>query len=290
MKRNKSSSGQALLIVLLSLAVVLTIVLYIISRSITDISISSKEEDSLRAFSAAEAGIERALIIGQDTGNLNIDNATFNADISSFAQGSNAVIYPFDLKSGEYANFWFVGHNANGTLGCGTESCFRGNQMKVCWGEPGTSNSNAQTPAVEVTVVYANTAGDYSTLRTKRVASDPNSSRSNSFVDPDTTCTIDGQSFAFAKNVNFNSLGISNYGTNNVLQYATVRMLYNTTNPHRIGIDVSATSSLLPSQGVKVESLGSYANANRKIEAYQLHPIAPSIFNNVIFTSGGITK
>lgn len=290
MKRNKNNSGQALLIVLLSLAVVLTVVLFIISRSITDISISTKEEDSLRAFSAAEAGIERALIIGSDTGSLTIGDATFSADVSSFAQGAQGVNYPFNLRSGEYANFWFVGHNSDGTLGCTTEPCFRGGSMKICWGEPGTVSSDAQTPAVEVAVTYAGTAGDYSTLSVARAASDPYTIRDNNFSDPDTTCTIDGQSYAFAKNIDFSSLGISNYATDNVLQYATVRMLYNTAAAHRIGIDVSPTSSLLPSQGLKVESLGQYADANRKIEAYQLHSQTPMIFNSVVFSSGGVTK
>lgn len=289
-KKSKNESGQALLIVLLSLAVVLTVVLFIISRSITDISISTKEEDSLRAFSAAEAGVERALVIGSDTGDLTIDNATVNADVTNFAQGSTSVFYPFSLKSGEYAQFWFVGHNTDGTLGCTDESCFRGVSMKVCWGEPGTSNSTAQTPAVEIAVTYAATAGNYSTLRLKRLAIDPYAGRSNNFADPDTTCTIDGQSFAFAKTVNFNTLGITNYATNNVLQYATVRMLYNTSAAHRVGIDVSATSSTLPSQGIKVDSLGSYSNSNRRIEAYRLHSVTPTIFNSVVFSGTGVTK
>jgi len=32
--------------------------MFVVSRSITDISLSSKEEGSLRAFSAAEAGLK----------------------------------------------------------------------------------------------------------------------------------------------------------------------------------------------------------------------------------------
>ena len=60
-------SGQALLIVVLSLAVVLTVVLSILARSVTDIKLSTGSEESLRAFSAAEAGIERALIAGSWT-------------------------------------------------------------------------------------------------------------------------------------------------------------------------------------------------------------------------------
>ena len=73
----KRQRGQTLLIVLLLLAVVLTIALSIASRSITDINVSIKEEEAARAFSAAEAGIEQALIGGPVSGTLP-NGATFN--------------------------------------------------------------------------------------------------------------------------------------------------------------------------------------------------------------------
>lgn len=80
-------SGQALLLVLLSMAVVLTIVLSILSRSVTDIAVTSRDEEALRAFSAAEAGVEQALVAGGGTGT--VGNATFNANVSGFASGLN---------------------------------------------------------------------------------------------------------------------------------------------------------------------------------------------------------
>jgi len=58
--KNKKS-GQVALTVLLVMVVVLTIGLSLISHSVTDISISKDEEEAMRAFSAAEAGIEEAL-------------------------------------------------------------------------------------------------------------------------------------------------------------------------------------------------------------------------------------
>ena len=73
LKRNVGNQGQALLIVLLTLSVVLTIVLSIVSRSITDISITSLEEDSQRAFNAAEAGVEQALLKGGAIAETDID-------------------------------------------------------------------------------------------------------------------------------------------------------------------------------------------------------------------------
>ena len=57
-KRLQNQSGQALLLVLLSMAVILTVVLSILSRSILDVAVTTGEEEALRAFSAAEAGMQ----------------------------------------------------------------------------------------------------------------------------------------------------------------------------------------------------------------------------------------
>lgn len=294
MKKNLQNSGQALLIVLLSLAVVLTIVLFLVSRSITDITISSKEEDSLRAFSAAEAGIERSLIVGSGLSDT-VGDANFSSSLVDFAQGSSEVLYPSSLRSGESGTFWFVGHNDDGSLGCVDEQCFTGTSAKFCWGNDGTSSSSSTTPALELTFIYTILPGDYTTVRVARAVFDPNTTRrlSNNFSTPDSgTCDLGGQILEFQKTLDFSSdLAISNTTTPNILQFARARLLYNTDSAHRIGLDVNlAGNSILPSQGVKVESLGSFAEANRKIEVYQLHADVPAIFENAIFSSGGIVK
>jgi len=53
--------GQVLLIVILTLVVALTIGLSIASRSISNIKISKQNEESQKAFQAAEAGVQQAL-------------------------------------------------------------------------------------------------------------------------------------------------------------------------------------------------------------------------------------
>ena len=279
----KNQTGQAVLIVLLSLSVVLIIVLFVMSRSVTDISLSTKEEDSLRAFSAAEAGIERALVIGNSSGT--IDSANFNANVTAFARGATEVVYPLSLKSGENATFWFT-RSGEGTR-------FTGSQIKYCWGDLGTANNTAESPALEVTIYYTTTPNNLSTLRIARATLDPNTSRrgTNSFgVGNDSTCTIGGESFEFQSTLNLASLGISGFATAGVLQYSTAKILYNTTLSHKIGIDVSETGSALPSQGDKVTSDGSFGSSNRSVEVYQLHPEAPPIFANAIFSTSGIIK
>jgi hypothetical protein len=271
--KNKYNSGQALLVVLLSLSVVLIIVLYIVSRSITDVTLSIKDEESLRAFSAAEAGIERALIAGTNSGSLS--DANFSATVSNFAESSDEVVYPIGLKSGHVATFWFNRPS---------EPRFAGNSLKFCWGDENTSSSTAETPALEVTIFYTTVANDLTTLRLARTTLDPNASRlsSNNFSNAtNSVCTIDQQKFQFQASMNLPA---------GFMEFAKVKMLYNTQDVHYLGLDVSATGSVLPSQGLKVDSSGSYGDANRRIELYALHPAPPTVFENAIFSSSGIVK
>jgi len=77
--KERNNSGQALLIILLIMAVALTIGLSVVSRSVTDIRISQEQEESARVFSAAEAGLESLLATGEapgSVGDFKIDTGT----------------------------------------------------------------------------------------------------------------------------------------------------------------------------------------------------------------------
>ncbi|MGB6881854.1 MAG: hypothetical protein WBD86_00935 [Microgenomates group bacterium] len=295
LKKRENQSGQALLLVLLSMAVVLTVVLSILSRTITDITVTTREEEALRAFSAAEAGIERALIIGTNSGEFGED-ASFAATVSNFGYQKMEYVYPEKLLSGEAAVVWFVGHDEEtGELTCDTNECFTGSQMKICWGEPGTASDSDTTPATEMSIFYAETPGDYSTVKIVRDTADPNASRrsSNSFEAPDEgTCTIDETDFQFQKSFDLASLGVpaSSYNNQNGLQFAKIRIFYNTDVAHKIGLDVTASGNDLPSQGLKIKSMGMAGEANRRIEVFQTFGELPPIFDAVLFSPGGIVK
>lgn len=283
-KSRKSQAGQAVLIVLLSLSVVLIVILYILSRSITDISLSSKEEDSLRAFSAAEAGIERALVIGANIPSTGLNDATFNATVTGFAQGQPSVVFPLALKSGENAIFWFTGHNPDGTTGCpASDPCFTGRQVKFFWGDVGTTG--ALTPALEVTIYYRR-GTEY---RVARAMLDPVGGRTqNPTYAKSGSTSVNGESFEFNTTLNFANAPFS-LQASDVLQYATAKILYNTAIAHKVAIDTLGTGNL-PSQGTKVNSNGTFGDANRSIEVYQLHPETPPIFANVVYSGSGVTK
>ena len=288
-----SNSGQALLIVLLSMAVILTIVLSILSRSVTDVAVTSREEEALRAFSAAEAGVERALLIGSNTGSF--DDATFVATSINFGVSAEEYIYSNKLLSGESATIWFVDHDEEtGELTCDTNECFTGSQVSICWAGSGTPSDQAGTPALEISIFYANPAWDYSTVEIARVTTDPNIARrvTNNFGDTDgVNCTLEGQDFEFKKTIDFSASGLNiPYAAAGNLLFGKVRFFYNTGEAQSLGFDVRGSGGDLPSQGRKIVSTGTVGEANRKIEVLRTFGELPSIFDAAVFSPGGLVK
>jgi len=288
-----------LVLVLLFLAVVLTLVLFILSRSITGIAVSSGSEEAIRAFSAAEAGIEKALVIGAGGTNVSIGSATYSSDVSDVAQGSNNFVYPLSLTSGGSATIWFVAHDSanNDALICSIGSpCFTGQTIKVCWGNPGTAASDATTPAIELSVFYETTPGDLATIKIARAAFDPFAARNpaNNFSLPDAgTCAIGGEIYEFGREIDLSTLGIpaGSYNEQNGLQFARLRIFYNTDVAHKIGFDVNFPgNTVLPSQGSQIDSTGTAGQSNRRLSVFQGWPEPPPIFDFAIYSSTGITK
>ncbi len=303
MRKVSAQSGQALVLILLSLSVVLTLVLFVLSRSVTDIAVSSREEEAVRAFSAAEAGIEKSLVVGVSSPLTEIGDASYTADVTSFAQGASGFAYPINLSSGEAATLWFADHDADSNIVCGGSRCFTGSQLKICWGKPGTLATSAVTPAVELSVFYTLTPGDYSTLRIARAAFDPYGDRRtmgvggsspNNFSDRDLgTCTIGGDGFEFQKTIDLATLGIlpGSYSAEGGLQLARLRLFYNTDSAHKVGFDVGFPgNSTLPSQGLAVDSSGEAGESTRRLSVFQGWPEAPSVFGYSVYSSIGLTK
>lgn len=298
----KNIEGQALVLVLLSLAVVLTLVLFILSRSITDIAISSRQEESVRAFSAAEAGIEKSLVIGVGA-NQEFQDANYTSTVTDYAESTKDYVYPINMASGDTFTTWFSAHDSDSNLICdASNSCFYSTSaassdfVKVCWGKTGTSSSSSTTPAIELSVFYESTPGNVSTVKIGRVALDPYSARtaSNSFAAASAaSCTISGVSYAFQKTITYSDFGIpaSAFQSQGGLQFMRTRIFYNSDTSHPIGVTVDfAGNSSLPSQGQSIVSTGVAGESNRRLEVFQGWPEVPSIFDYSVYSSNGLTK
>jgi hypothetical protein len=284
-RNNPLYAGQTLLLVLLSMAVVLTIVLSILSRSVTDVAVTSSQEDSQKAFSAAEAGIESSLFSGLASGGTFENNAEYTTGVSDYGLGETEFVYPSSLISGEIGTIWFVGHDENGNLSCTGGDCFAGTVMKVCWG-----TDPVVIPAIEVSIYYTSTPGDYATVKVARGTADPDSARrtSNNFAAANVgSFSVAGEPFKYCKNYSFDDYNISVTGPN-VLQFALVRMLYNTSNVEKFGVVM--TGGTLPSQGMRAESVGTAGEATRKVEVFRGYSEMSPIFQGAIFNLGGLTK
>jgi len=295
--------GQVLLMVLLSVAVVVTVSLSVVSRSISDVTITSQEEESLRAFNAAESGIEEVLVQnllpGESLESQIVSDADtpleakFDAAVSSFPDATQSFSYPVRLANGEIATVWLIGHSGD-SLTCVGETCYTADTLELCFGDYSLNPLDSAAPAIEVSLLYENSSG---ALRMANGAFDPNSSRraSNSFSDVTSlgTCSITQgtttTNYLASVDINFNSFLNETSGTHSTpgrLKALLVRFLYNTSS-QPFGVVGIAN---LPTQGKLVSSLGTSGEASRKVQVYQLFPTPPEIFNSALFSNSSITK
>ena len=275
MKNNKNK-GQIVLILVLITVVGLTIGLSLISRTITDIRISSQIEQSSRAFSAAEAGIETALRgnveIGP-TGTVSLEGASANYSVSTV--GGTDANYNLSLTEvGNSQTVWLVEHNADDSINESGYSYPVSSTLEVCFGTRPDSNG-----AVLVSIFYKD-GTDYKMAK-KAIDS---SVRDNGFIIADVLGNYCGGQFRFRKiimpstdaNSNTNDFNIS---PSAILLFLRLQPLYEAS---AITID---PQSILPVQGRIISSIGQTATGvARKIQVYQGYPVLPSLLDFSFFT------
>jgi hypothetical protein len=301
------------------MSVSLTVVLSIIARSVTDIGISTTQDDAVRAFNAAEAGIEKAIIGSELSGSFEDGSgASFTTTITETGGGTSSFLYPVELNAGESATFWLVSHTIDPTtqeekITCGGDPanlCERQPFIRICWGDNSPYANLTTIPAIVFEVYYNSdtvsylkwdTLGDYSDIQVAIATSDPNSSRrsinqfqANSNAQP---CgTVGGKTFAFWRRFflnpggTFEDISIPDWTlmSNGSIIMVKVHMLYNTDKAHPIAIILGGGK--LPAQGKIIESTGVSSDNYRKLSVFQGYPELPFAFNSAVFSSGDISK
>ena len=261
-----SQKGQALLIVVLVMVVALTVALSVALKSITNVQTSVDNENSQRAFSAAEAGIEKALksgatpILEQNLGNgASIKQVTISdiPDKNVLLNNGSAV------AKDDGADVWLVGHNTDGTINYTTP--WTGN-LTIYWG---VSSSPCNDAAVEIILLSGSSAD---TAVSKRFAVDPCGTRGNNFNPPSSSnvaTSVNSKGFPYKTDISVTS-GI------------LVRVI-----PIYYSTPLGAIGSIdFPSQGKRIESTGVAGNAQRKISFFQGYPKLPAEFFQYILFSG----
>jgi hypothetical protein len=150
--RNPNNPGQIVLILVLVTIVSLTIGLSLISRTISDVRISSQIEQSGRAFSAAEAGIETALkgaVVGQVVPTIHLGEATAQYSVENLGGDSDVFTYPY-TEVGSNQTFWLFNHDSDGTYNESNPSYVTNGPIEICWG----SDMNNPPPAIVISLYY----------------------------------------------------------------------------------------------------------------------------------------
>ena len=282
-------SAQVLVIVLLLLAVVSTVSLAIVSRSVTDVSVSTTQEESSRALAAAEGGVESALSSAVASGATQTfaNNATYTVTILPASNGTD-LISGRGLTGGEVETFFLGEHNSAGNLILAGSTEYNGGTITVCWGDQAAGPST--TPAVEVSLYYWNiTSAKFEVVRN---AYDPNSRGSFSAIDAGVANCPVGHTFYFKKVITLAgsvaSGGLALPASVNQ-QILRVRVLYNGETPNFVGIKAAAGKSF-PQQGIFISSTGQAGTSTRKVQLLQKYANPLPQFDNAVFSGSSLSK
>lgn len=271
--------GQILLILLLVMAIGLGVGISVIQRSVTNISTASKVEQSSRAFSAAEAAIEKALQ-GSCTGGpcVSFDNLA-----TASIQGGELLPYPGEaleyppISKESVAQFWLADPS---TLISTCGNC----SINVYWGNATTSPGDVD-PALEVTVISG--LAPYSA--TKYFLDKQASIRNNGFDSATITCPPPAPIATYYGSIRsfFCSKTISLSGvTSPILLRA--RILYSNADQPIAVAPVSPYS--LPSQAKIITSTGQAGSSKRTVQLFTEDKVVPFFFDFAIFSAGDISK
>ncbi len=276
-------TGQTVLITVLVLTIALTVALSLMRRTITDIKTTGQLEESARAFSVAEAGIEDVLKRGSgSTATIQSggETATFTTTYIPIAGSTGVFTYPTSTEKGDVATVWLVNHNDDGTLEeAGTNYYCKEAApctIEICWEQPATP---ATIPAIEVGTLYKTTAGAYGL---DRVAIDPDAARlGNNF----TRGTAVGTGCSGKTNVYTTTVTLP---TTNARPLALrLRPYYNQT----VFSVAPVSGRTLSPQGFEVSSTGKTGSGiTRKIVVKKKFDAPASVFDYVLYSNTTITN
>ncbi len=274
-----NQKGQVILILILVMTVALAIGLSVIQRSLSDVSTATKLEQSSRAFSAAEAGIEKAIQQNSSISRITLDNSAIieGVDKNDIPASGQALEY-LPLAKEEMAQVWLA--NTETLNAVYTLSSFN-----LYFGTPNTTDK----PAIEVTIVswdglkyvynkrffdsdstrVANNGFETATCSHNHTVRTNDNTTDSRF---DCQVSIDGYPY----------LG----SARPIL--ARIRFLYTTTSqPFALG---PVSPGFLPVQAKIFTATGVSGQTQRKIQVFRVDKVVPPFFDYAIFSAGEINK
>lgn len=288
------------MVLILIMVVALGVGLSIVQKSLVDVSTSTKIEESSRAFSAAEAGLEKALradskIAPFDLGNqAQIVGVDKNAIPPTPEVGSSQIPLEYPaLAKEEIAQAWLADlYSSTNPL----PAFYTQNSLDIYWGQPGITDPG-ERPAIEIKVIEY-VSGVYSS---RPFYLDPQSLRAQgtNFTDVSGSCTDSpaGITTTSGDNRKFYCKWRLE-GLSGRLMLLRARILYSSqSQPFAVGaVGVRSAEGAcqsgcwLPVQARLFKSTGSSGETQRKVSVFRLDKVVPHYFDYAIFSAGEISK
>lgn len=293
----KKQSGQAVLVILLIMAVGLTIGLSIASRGTSNVRFSTQIDESSRAFSAAEAGIESVLsqglfAAGSTAGSISVgsaDEAAYEVDVQVFGDSSSILTFPTVIEEGDGQTIWLVNHDVNGLVETPT---YTSPTIDICWARQSTDSI---IPALEVSVLFKETSNN--TYKIIRQAYDPDSTRDNGFENSEISAICNDNGYDYYKQINFTDLAananISGFnptpggGDLDILLALRLKPVYANA---KIAV-IPTNDQILPQQGRNIVSTGkTKSGVTRKWNVIQTYSAPTDLFDYAVWSNTDLTK
>lgn len=276
----KSEKGQTILVMLLLVAVILTIGLSVVSRSVTDVRISSQTQESARAFWVAQAGLEKAIRTGAGEALTTVGDVKYTVT-KSVLGGGLTFDFPDKIEAQQPVNVWLVNHDSNGQILLGER--YSDLNLILYWGEPGDislPDPNLK-PAIEATLIYQD---DGNKFYSHKYTFDPYSGRGVQTNFSSAEISDNPSSFAYMATISF--VGLPSYAEKPYL--IILKLLFNTT-PKPVRVKGSMN---LPNQGNCFTSAAviSSSNVSRSVKECKFWPTAPQIFNYLLYSGTDLVK
>ncbi|OGG35163.1 hypothetical protein A2363_03755 [Candidatus Gottesmanbacteria bacterium RIFOXYB1_FULL_47_11] len=274
--------GQTALIALLVLTIATTVGLSLVARSTTDISMTRTLEESARAFSAAEAGVEVALKTGAaiTTASDSELGTTYTAMVSAIrGTETSPLVFPSKTPAGDTTTVWLADHDANDAIDDAFPPKYPSlSSVSVCW----SKESDLEIPAIVVTILYKeSTDVSGNPYRVAKAAYDPDGARANNFSDPGAFSggCGDGKT-TYRQEITFASFTPAIDPAADVLIALRIRPVY-----YPAQLAVQPVGQQLPVQWNQITSVGQTASGvNRKIVVNQAYKSPSSVFDAAIYS------
>lgn len=300
--QNSFQGGQIIIILLLLMLVALSVGLALTQRSITDVTNSTQVEQSSRAFSAAEAGIEKALngsFFNTETGGGAI---SLSNDSSAEVTQSNylplagstvamGIEYP-PIGREITAQFWFVDPSLTGN----PVAVYNNPVVSLYYGKEGTTDY----PAVEVSIIvqsngsYYNIPYFFDSVASRATANGNSFTTSTCGPGASQTLTkgILGDNHKFYCSQSIGPIPDPNGGNCGTatckLILARARFLYINEN-HPIALAPN-NNAVFPPQVQIYNSVGTAGQSQKQVQAFKVKDVVPPWFDYAIFSVNSIIK